>query len=131
MANTIKTLSVGLVLMLGLSGARAVEDWTVASPPPGTVALPAIATPDLPIAGERVKVCMQAGARPQTYPFISRVCRDGAPTCTVFIGVPRHDDIRLQDYDLANPPLVVTTDDVCAQPSHPMNGVLGRTPPRP
>lgn len=125
MSNIIKALGAGLALILTLTGARAIDGWTVASPPPGTVALPAIATPEMQIDGAQVKVCMQAGARPQTYPFISRVCRPDAPTCTIFVGIPRHDDIRLQEYDLANPPLVVATDDICTQPSHPANGVLG------
>lgn len=129
MRTPFKAVAAGAILMLGLTGARSIEGWTVASPPPGTVALPAIATPDMQIEGAQVKVCMQAGAPPQTYPFISRVCRPDAPTCTVFVGVPRHDGIRLQEYDLANPPLVVATDDICTQPSHPVNGILGVTPP--
>jgi|GEM_PF-7070412 len=130
MPKTVKALGAGLLLMLSLAGARSAPEWTVASPPPGTVALPAIATPDLLTDGEQVKVCVQAGMRPRTYPVISRQCWAGAPTCTVFVGFPREDVIRLQEYDLANPPVVVATDDVCTQPSHPANGVLGRTPPQ-
>ena len=130
MLNLLKITGAGLLLLLGLVAARSEPEWSVASPPPGTVALPAIATLDMPTEGERVNICMQAGTRPQTYSVISRVCRTGAPTCTVFVGVPTHDEIRLQEYDLANPPVVVATDEVCAQPSHPMTGVLGRTPPQ-
>ncbi|MDQ8028108.1 MAG: hypothetical protein REJ23_05240 [Brevundimonas sp.] len=123
-----KTLALGAVLLCSLSGARGVEEPSIWAPPPGTVAIPAIVARDLPTPGDQVKVCMQAGVRPQTYPLIGRGCRDGAQTCTVFVGVHSHDHVRLQEYDAANPPVVVATDDICTQPSRPAAGVLGWTP---
>lgn len=130
MPNTVQIVGAGLLVLLCAGGSRSAQEWTIASPPPGTVALPAIALPEAPMDADRVKVCIQAGIPPRTYPLISsRSCRANAPTCTVFVAVPAHDTIRLQEYDLGNPPLVVATDDVCTQPSRPMTGVLGRTLP--
>ncbi len=129
MSQVPNTVAIGAMLLLCLSGAAAPQDWTIAAPPPGTVALPALVARDLPtISGGQVKVCMQAGTRPQTYTLISRGCWNDADTCTAFVGVPSHDDIRLMEYDASNPPVVVTTDDICTVPGRSTNGVLGAAP---
>ena len=121
MHNSLATASVGLMILLGLGAARSEPEWTIASPPPGTVALPALASRSIRTDGEQVRVCMQAGARPQSYALISRACWDGAETCTVFVGVPAHDFIRLQEYDAGAPPVVVAVDEICTQPAHAMS----------
>ena len=130
MHNSLVTASAGLMILLGLGAARSEPEWTVASPPPGTVALPVASSRALSADADVLNVCTDAGLRPRAYPVLSRTCWDGAAECTVFVAFPVSDDIRIQEYDARNPPVAVATDDVCTAPVRPVAGILPRTPPQ-
>ncbi len=105
------------------------QSWPVSPAPSGTVAIPAIATRALSEGASLLLVCTSAGVRPQSYPVLSRTCREGADYCTLFVAIPETDDIRIREYDVGKPPVAVSSDETCTQPHHPPTGVLPRTMP--
>ncbi len=113
-----------------LSEATRDQSWPFSPPPAGTVAIPVVASKTLSSTPDRLLVCSYEGAQPQSYPVLSRTCRDSADYCTVFVAIPATDHIRLLEYDAGNPPVAVASDEPCAQPAHPPTGVLSRTMPR-
>ena len=81
------------------------QSWPFSPPPAGTVAIPVVASKTLSSTPDRLLVCSYEGAQPQSYPVLSRTCRDGADYCTVFVAIPATDHIRLLEYDAGNPPV--------------------------
>lgn len=140
--SVIKTCGMAVLALLGaglagLAGkgvearepATGYQSWPVSPAPPGTVAIPAIAPRAISEGADRLLVCSYAGAQPQSYPVLSRTCRDGADYCTVFVAIPETDDIRIREYDAGKPPVAVSSDETCTQPHHPPTGVLPRALP--
>ena len=114
-------LAVGAGGLAGLMGFRSADDplsWPEAPPPAGTTPIPVLSLSPTPLAVKEVKVCTADREPPRSYPVLSESCWRGDEHCTLFIAMPTHDYIRIQEYDAANPPVVVHSDDVCTRPAH-------------
>lgn len=101
-------------------------NWPSSRAPEGTVAIPVLSHRSSPTGAKTLQVCMTAGERPQIYQVLSEVCWAGADHCTVFVAIPARDYVRLREFDVANPPVVSATNEVCESPIRPNAGVLGQ-----
>lgn len=122
------------VAMLGMTAAASVVAGAPQDERPSALTtgemtpLPVLVSAALP-TGDQAWVCLYAGGRPRSFAVLSRSCHGGEETCTVFVAAPRADDMLWHEYNVANPPMVVTSDAICDAPRRTVVGTLPKDRP--